>query len=146
MSKHQRKNFYTHQKLSLLNHVYTSNSHNFIPIEKKIKIKIHPTMPKATYNAKLHKPSTLSKLDKSQTTQQSKIPHSNQHAYTQQFFIQHIQHSRIPIRANSNKITMPTINSSSTKQKIEKLTNKNKKIELTLRSLVDGSGALLSGS
>ena len=48
--------------MGLLNHAYRSNFHNFIPPKKKKnQVKIHPTIPKATYNAKLHKPSTLSK-------------------------------------------------------------------------------------
>ena len=85
-----QQNSHTHQKMSLLNHVYTSNSHIFIPIEnqkkkKKNWVKIHPSIPKATYNAKLHKSSTLSKLDNikqlnnSKISQKSTWPHNDFH-------------------------------------------------------------------
>ena len=115
MPKHPNKNFHTHQKL-----VYSTVSTHQIPIISyplKKKIKIHLTFPKATYNAKLHKSSTLSKkknkqkknnLTKLKQTNNSKIPKKKTCLCTK-FFISHIQHSRILTRVNSYKITMPTI-------------------------------------
>ena len=91
MPKHPNKNFHTHQKL-----VYSTVSTHQIPIISyplKKKIKIHLTFPKATYNAKLHKSSTLSKkkTNKKKTTWQNsnkptiqKYP-KKKHAYAQNF-------------------------------------------------------------
>ena len=61
-------------KIGSLNNSYTSNSHNFIPTQKNIQVKIHPTIPQATYNAKLHKPSTMSKLHNTKQLNNSRIP------------------------------------------------------------------------
>ena len=55
-----QKNFHTHQKIEFTQsclHIKFSWFHT----HWKSQVKIHPTMPKTTYNAKLHKSSTLSK-------------------------------------------------------------------------------------
>ena len=75
MPKHPNKNFHTHQKL-----VYSTVSTHQIPIISyplKKKIKIHLTFPKATYNAKLHKSSTLSKKKNKQKKKKTTWQNSN---------------------------------------------------------------------
>ena len=64
--------FLLSSKMGLLNHAYTSNFHKFIPTKNQVKI--HPTIPKAIYNAKLHKPSTLSKPHNIKQLKNSKMP------------------------------------------------------------------------
>ena len=56
--------------MSLLNHTYTSNSHDFNT--HKNQAKIHPTILQATYNARLHESSTLSKFHNTKQFNNSK--------------------------------------------------------------------------
>ena len=108
------------------------------------QVKIHPTMPKATYNAKLHKSSTLSKLDISNNSTIQKCPKKSTCLHTI-IFTQIIQHPRIPMRANDNKNNNAhhKVLNQARNQQINEQKQKN---ELTLKSLVDGYGAWLIGS
>ena len=132
--------------MGLLNHAYTSNSHNFIPT-KKNQVKIHPTIPKATYNAKLYKPSTLSKLHNTNQLNNSKMPQNKKSTWPHNSFQPKHTMSKIPTRANNNKMTMPhhkVLNKIWNQQIYQQ--KAKKKNELTLKSFLDECGAWLLGS
>ena len=105
-----QQNSHTHQKMSLLNHVYTSNSHIFIPIEnqkkkKKIESKFIHQFPKLhTMQSSINHQHCLNLTISNNSTIQKFL--KNQHDHTM-ISIQIIQYPKIPTRANNNKTTMP---------------------------------------
>ena len=95
---HTHENFHAHEirpthsnkvstliKNGLLNHACTSNSHDFTI--HKIQVKIHPTIPQATYNKKLHESSTLSKFHNTKQFNNSKIPQNKENNMIRQGFL-----------------------------------------------------------
>ena len=141
-----QQNFRTHQKW-----VYSiMPTHQILIIsypQKKNQVKIHPTIPKATYNAKLYKPSTLSKLHNTNQLNNSKMPQNKKSTWPHNSFQPKHTMSKIPTRANNNKMTMPhhkVLNKIWNQQIYQQ--KAKKKNELTLKSFLDECGAWLLGS
>ena len=89
--------------MGLLNHAYTSNSHDFTI--HKIQVKIHPTIPQATYNKKFHESSTLSKFHNTKQFNNSKIPQNKQNNMIKQGFptkLYDVQNSHKSKQQNDN--------------------------------------------